>query len=151
MYRKIVVPLDGAKKSELSLPVAQQLAESTGCELHLVVAISMNQVLFVDIDDRLPRDFEKLGEQQVHVAGVYLEKIAAPWREAGMTVFTQVIQQSAAEGVCGYAREHGADLIVMTCTGKSNWARWIGGSTSDGILRQAPCSVMAVRPPHTPG
>lgn len=151
MYRNIVVPLDGSKKGEMSLPVARQLAESTGCTLHLVVAISMDKVLFIDRDDTLPNDFEKLGNQQMDTAAAYLAELAAALKSEGVSVETHVCHQDPAKGIVSYAKQHGADLIVLTRKIKSNLQRWLGGSVTTGILRNAPCAVMVVRPEAVSG
>jgi len=34
----------------------------------------------------------------------------------------------------------------MASIGKSNWMRWISGSITEQVLRNAPCPVLVVRP-----
>ena len=147
MYRKILVPLDGSPKSEQSLPVAQQLAEPMGSEVCLLVAIDLGKVLFADRTDKLPTDFDRLGEQQMREAEKYLGEVQQRLLGSGIKVSTHVEQTDPRDAILEYARSQEADLIVMTSAGKSNWMRWISGSIADQVLRSAPCPVLVVRPP----
>lgn len=144
LYRNILVPLDGSKKSLLALPAARQLAESTGCTVHLLVALTFDKVLFVDRDDTLPHDFGRLSEQQQSMAEAFLQETAAGLQ--GVNVVTHACRQAPSQAVVAYAKEHEVDLIVMSRKQKSTLTRWLGGSTSDAVLRNAPCSVLIVRP-----
>jgi nucleotide-binding universal stress UspA family protein len=147
MYRKILVPLDGSHKSELALPVAQQLAEPMGSEVCLLVAVDLGKVLFVDRNSKLPTDFEKLGNQQLKEAQKYLHELQERLSNANLKVSIHVEQTDPRDAIVNYATEEGVDLIVMASAGKSNWMRWISGSITDQVLRSSPCPVLVVRPP----
>ena len=147
MYRKILVPLDGSPKSEQSLPVAQQLAEPMGSEVCLLVAVDLGKVLFVNRTDKLPTDFERLGEQQLAEAQKYLEEIQQRLQGSGIKVSIHVEQADPRDAIINFAKEEKVDLVVMNSAGKSNWMRWISGSIADQVLRSAPCPVLVVRPP----
>lgn len=147
MYRKILVPLDGSAKSELSLPVAQQLAEPMGSEVCLLVAVDLGKVLFVDRQSKLPTDFEKLGQQQLKEAQEYLHEVQERLAKANLKISIHVEQCDPRDAIVNYATEEGVDLIIMASAGKSNWMRWISGSIADQVLRSSPCPVLVVRPP----
>ncbi|MFN8607303.1 MAG: universal stress protein [Vulcanimicrobiota bacterium] len=147
MYRKILVPLDGSQKSELSLPVAQQLAEPMGSELCLLVAVDLGKVLFADRQSKLPTDFEKLGNQQLKEAQKYLHELQERLGGSSLKVTIHVEQSDPRDAIVNYAAAEGVDLIVMASAGKSNWMRWISGSITDQVLRSSPCPVLVVRPP----
>jgi len=149
MYKKILVPLDGSSKSELSLPVAQQLAEPMGSELCLLVAVDLGKVLFVDRHSKLPTDFEKLGNQQLKEAQKYLHEVQERLAGSNLKVSIHVEQADPRDAIVTYAGEAEVDLIVMASAGKSNWMRWISGSIADQVLRSSPCPVLVVRPPVT--
>ena len=44
------------------------------------------------------------------------------------------------------AEEHQADLIVMGTHGRTGLAHMLLGSVAEGVVRQAPCSVLTIRP-----
>ena len=147
MYKKILVPLDGSSKAALALETARKLLLSEGAELHLLVAVNLGQVLFADRQDKLPKDFERLGEQQMRQAGDYLAELQSQWAGSQLTCHTRVEQADPREAIVNYAKDHSIDLVVMTSTTRSKLLRWVTGSVADQVLRSAPCPVYIVRPP----
>ncbi|MHB8086511.1 MAG: universal stress protein, partial [Dehalococcoidia bacterium] len=55
---------------------------------------------------------------------------------------------NAAGEVLRYASEKAADMIVIATHGLSGWRRFISGSTTEQIVRQASCPVLTIRKPH---
>ena len=51
----------------------------------------------------------------------------------------------AADEIVRYAREHGADLIVIGTHGQSEVKDLFMGNVAESVLRRAPCPVLAVR------
>ncbi len=47
--------------------------------------------------------------------------------------------------IIAYAREHDVDLIVMGTHGRGAIAHMLLGSTTEKVVRKAPCAVMTVR------
>jgi nucleotide-binding universal stress UspA family protein len=146
MYKKILVPLDGSPKAALALEAARQLLEPEHSELHLLVAVNLGQVLFADRQDKLPKDFERLGEQQMHEAGAYLTELQGQLASPQITCHTRVEQADPREAIVNYCKDHGIELVVMTSFSKSKLERWVTGSVADQVLRASPCPVMIVRP-----
>jgi len=147
MYRRILVPLDGSKKSEQALPLACQLALAEGAEVVLLVAIHLGQVLFVERQDRLPTNFEQLSQQQHEEAGLYLSEHRKELEQRGLKVEVVLCSGDPRDSILEESRQRQVDLIVMTSAGKGNWMRWLSGSIADQVLRSAPCPVLVVRPP----
>jgi nucleotide-binding universal stress UspA family protein len=57
-----------------------------------------------------------------------------------------VEHESHAHGLGAFARQIGADLVVLGKRGKTNLRDIFLGSTAERVLRDAPCSILAVRP-----
>ncbi len=58
----------------------------------------------------------------------------------------------AAAGICTYARDHRADLIVIATHGRGGVKRFLIGSVAERVVHGAPCDVLAVRSrPQTKG
>lgn len=55
--------------------------------------------------------------------------------------------QKHGRGINEFARERDADLLVLGTQGRFNLRYMLLGSTAEYLLRQQPCSVLAVRPP----
>ncbi len=50
--------------------------------------------------------------------------------------------------VCEVAEDLKASVIVMATHGRSGLSHLVLGSTTENILRKAPCPVLVVRPPE---
>ncbi len=47
--------------------------------------------------------------------------------------------------ICEYAKEWGADLIILGRRGYTGWSEFLLGSVSNSVLHHAPCSVLVVQ------
>jgi nucleotide-binding universal stress UspA family protein len=45
-----------------------------------------------------------------------------------------------------YAKEYGIDMIILGVRGHTLWDKLMVGSTTDRVIREAPCPVLAVPP-----
>ena len=61
-------------------------------------------------------------------------------------VVSSVLVGRPAEEICQYAKEVDADMIVIGARGHSQLAQLLIGSTTEGVVRQAQCAVLTVRP-----
>lgn len=52
-----------------------------------------------------------------------------------------------AEVIIGYAKRHGIDLIILGSHGANNISRLLVGSTTEMVMRQAPCQVLVLKSP----
>ena len=52
---------------------------------------------------------------------------------------------SVADGICRFARENGAHILVIATNGRTGVRRWLLGSVAERVLQMAPCSVLVVR------
>ncbi len=44
-----------------------------------------------------------------------------------------------------YAKEQKVDMIVLAIRGHTLWEKLLVGSTTDRVIRHAPCPVLAIR------
>jgi universal stress protein A len=73
-----------------------------------------------------------------------IEEFLGPARKAGLDVHVSARRGDSAEQIVQEARRREADGIVMGPHGRSRAKRWALGSVLDGVLRKAPCPVLAV-------
>jgi nucleotide-binding universal stress UspA family protein len=143
MYKNILVPLDGSKLAEQAIPYATELCKgSTEVTLFQVVHLPLNLAApDVSIATPLPDPQELIEE-----ALAYLEELAKPLREEGVTIKTDAIERDVvADAIVAYAREHDIDLIVMTTHGRSGLSRLVFGSVAESVVRHTPCPVLLIR------
>ena len=70
------------------------------------------------------------------------------WRElleaAGVATTALLIEGPAAEKIAGEAEKLGCGLIIVGAHNRGLLGRWLHGSTSRELLRDAPCPVLVV-------
>ncbi len=139
---KILVPLDGSTTAEAAVPLALQLArdENVGLVLLMVTNVHPEPEPAPCEPDLAPvRDAQLyLETARRHLAADYRDVSTAVWRGAPGAAIV------AAAGQCA------ADRIVMTTHGRAGRERDIFGSVADAVLRNAPMSVVVVRPRREP-
>jgi nucleotide-binding universal stress UspA family protein len=69
---------------------------------------------------------------------------------SGHEVFSEVHVGFPKKAVPQYAKEWGADLVMVGSHGRSTLTRFLLGSVAQAVLRTSPCSVEIVRPGPVP-
>jgi nucleotide-binding universal stress UspA family protein len=75
----------------------------------------------------------------------YLRSSAVGLPESDVQVVMEVGTGDPTEAIIDYAESHNADLIVMGTSGRGKLDKLIFGSTSEGVVRKAPCPVLLIR------
>ncbi len=148
MFPKILVPLDGSELAERALPLAVKLAAQGGSRLILlrVPVFDLPESLLPPVVERQDARWrEYTPEDAVHAATAYLERIAARLTEQGSQVETRVVEGDPAGIILDLAEMEQISLIVMSPRGITGLARWVFGSVTERVLRQAPCPVLVSR------
>jgi nucleotide-binding universal stress UspA family protein len=137
MFRHILVAYDGSPQSLSAFDYALGIAAAFGSELRVAAVV------------RLPEPATRLElhavieEGQEHFRGDF-ERLAARAGERGLALKTEVREGHPADQLLRAAEEQVTDLIVMGRRGRSAVGRWLLGSTSERVLRDAPCPVLVV-------
>ncbi len=152
MFTQILVALDGSELAEKALPVAGNLAESSGGTIHLIQAVSRQPEfeaahggeaspqlaeLSQDLARRLIETRQTSGQE-------YLDRVAAELSNAGLKVETAIQEGAADEQIISYSREHGIDLIVISTHGYGGVKRLLLGSVTDRVIRSCEVPVLVV-------
>jgi nucleotide-binding universal stress UspA family protein len=81
--------------------------------------------------------------------GAALEALVAGAAPHGVSVTPKVVEGRVITELLARARSWPAELIVMGTHGRGGFERWVLGSVTEKVLRQAPCPVLTVPPPAT--
>jgi nucleotide-binding universal stress UspA family protein len=73
------------------------------------------------------------------------EALSGALREVGLQAAEMIAEGPPAGSIVQAAAELPADLVVIGTHGRTGLARVLLGSVAEGVLRRAPCSVLAVR------
>ncbi len=142
MYKKILVPLDGSELAKTALDEAEKLAKTFNAEIVLFQVVPFMPIygspelvtpLIVD-------------EKQKEVVEKYLASLAEELKKGGFKATTMVrTGQQVAGEIIDFAKEVGADLIVMSTHGRSGISRWVLGSIAHKVLIRAETPILLLR------
>ncbi len=140
MFKRLLVPLDGSKLSEVALMVASHLAQTLGASVMLLHIIERDAPKEVHSNPHL---------QEADQAKEYLEQIARKAFPPGVPVEVHVHAvgvKDVAQSIADHAEELEPDLIVM-CTHGSGGARdWIFGSIAQQVVSIWKTPVLLIPP-----
>lgn len=145
LLRAIVVPLDGSPFGLQALPVALSLAQRAHATLYLV-HVQTPPVPLVDLPGAPTFDVA-LAAERAGVTEESLQELAGRIRARWQLEVKVAIRIGwTGETIAAYAREVGADMIVLTTHGRGGVSRFWLGSVADELLGIANAPVLAVRP-----
>jgi nucleotide-binding universal stress UspA family protein len=145
VLRAIVVPLDGSPFALQALPAALGLAVRANAALHLV-HVQTPPVPLVDLPGAPMFEVALAAERAAETERILHElagRIRARWK---LEIAVAIRPGRAGETIAAYARETGADMIVLATHGRGGVSRFWLGSVADELLRIADVPVLAVRP-----
>jgi nucleotide-binding universal stress UspA family protein len=153
MFNRILVCLDGSQLAEQILPYATEEALRFKSRVVLLQVVSISTTLVTPGIPGAPSvpvhgevTLENIRREEDE-ARSYLEKMAKPLREKGLTVKTEVLPgPPVGDAIVSYARGNKIDLIAISTHGHSGLREAVFGSTADHVLRESGLPVLLVRP-----
>lgn len=141
--KSLLVPTDFSENASQALGLAKEVARGTQATLYLLHIVepvvypadwSYAQVGFADIEQELQENAEK-----------ELEQLKQKLTNEGFKVEVSVRRGRASDEICNYAAENGISIISIGTHGRSGLEHFLFGSTTERVLRKAPCPVLSVR------
>ena len=142
---KILIPTDLSDLSRKGLDYGTMMARKFEATVILGYVV---QDTAPPIMGTLPGDYLMLMDRHAEIARQKLEVVAEELRTTGIAVETDVRPGIPSLLLREMAEAHGVDLIVISSHGHGFINRTILGSTTDRLLRQAPCPIMVVTDPR---
>ncbi len=142
--RSVMVPLDGSPLAEQALPWAIAIARKARARLRLAMvhrlALLSPLADTVGLYTKVELAVRKSQRDYLHdTAG----RVKA---EAAIQVATAILEGEPAPALAGYAKETGADLVVMTTHGRGRLERAWLGSVTDELMRTLGVPMPVIRP-----
>jgi nucleotide-binding universal stress UspA family protein len=151
--QKLMVTLDGDPEHEQGLTFAAALAAPLAASLHLMSVVETYNSLKGEraaAGRLLPgaaRAMLDIGEE---CTAEYLEGLAAPLRQQGLSVSTEVCRGDPVQTILQVGRDGGMDLIILGTHGKAGWQAFWAGSVAARVITQIQLPVLLV-PAHKAG
>lgn len=136
----LLVPLDGSRLAEATLPAATTVAERLGARVTLLHVLERDAPA------------TRHGERHLTDAGeaeAYLNGVASRFADASVPVNGHVHpnrEDDVAASIAAHAAEFQADLIVICTHGQGGPREWLSGSLAQQVVRRAAMPLLLVRP-----
>lgn len=141
--RRVLVPTDFSDTSNVALRWAVALVEACRGSLHVLhvlETIAGAEPLTLEIDKRAPL------ERAIEVkAWEELNKLFSEQEQTRLRVELAVEWGLPVEEILRYAKAHDVDLIAMGAHGRRGVGDVLLGTVAEGVVRDAPASVLTVR------
>lgn len=147
-YQGILIAIDGSESSENALNKAIKIAERNHAELIIAHVFDVNSYALGMIDTAGINTLDATGiDADKEKMKKLLEEYKLKAKEHGIEKVQAIMAQGTpkitlAEGI---PKDYQVDLIVVGQTGMNAVERWMMGSVSEYIIRNAPCDVLVVR------
>lgn len=143
-FSRILVPLDGSKRSEFALPPATTLAHSHNAELILAHVVKMPEM--PRWEQLTQEDMElvnRLVERNREEIGKHFETVLPRLPVEALTLVET--SDDAALRIHELVREQKADLVVLSAHGYSGKSRWTFGSIAHTFITYGTTPLLLVQ------
>lgn len=139
----VLAPLDLSEHGGAALPHALDLAARFDARLDVLYVFDNVDLpgIYGDIANPVPEVFP---EVKAKAADALREAVAAAGGEAGLHVAYHVRRGEPAEVIAEFAEECGSDYVALATHGRSGLSEALIGSTTEQVMRAAPCPVFVV-------
>jgi nucleotide-binding universal stress UspA family protein len=138
-FRTVVVATDLSPTSEAATTAALDLASNLGARLLAVSVVDPGAL-------RLPGGRYLARVDQVRAERErFAQELVARGRSMGVAVDFLVWEGDPGEAIIDAAQAEHADMIVVGSHGRGTVGRFLIGSVSDHVVRNASCPVLVVR------
>ncbi len=143
MYTKILVALDGTEFSESILAQVEELAGKGDAEIMLFTVLPHPQMhiengrVFATVDQEMER--VKVEAER------YLGQLEQRFCDKGIRTTRATSFGDPAREIADFARRNQVDLIAMATHGRQGLDRFLHGSVSEAVLRQASTPMLVLK------
>ncbi|HLV97395.1 MAG TPA: universal stress protein [Ktedonobacterales bacterium] len=137
MLKRILVPLDGSPFAEAALAPATALAKRFNAGLLLVRTILVH--VFPGVDPG-PGQLEAF-----HEAELYIDGVARPIKEKGISVRTAIPYDAPAIGIADQAEFRQVDLVIMSTHARAWPETLLHPSVTMGVLEHTAAPILALK------
>lgn len=144
LIKRILVPTDFSDSARQALDWASTLAREFKAEILLLHVVENLTVGYAS--DLFPVPMAEVYEEISGYARTELAKLAQELRTGGVAVTERLAQGTPSAEIIRIAKEEPVDLIVVGSHGKGLLDHALFGSTTERVVRKAPCPVLTCRP-----
>jgi len=139
MYRKILVANDGSPGALKALAGAIETAKRDGAALHMITVEEL---------PRFPASIDEVEEEKTeanHRVAPVIEAARAQAQAAGIALETHLLPGHPVHTIVALISEEHFELLVVGFMGHTRLYEQIIGSTTERLVRLAPCAVLVAK------
>lgn len=145
-FRSALVGIDFSEQSERALFAALHLARLERCPLHAVHVFAPPPLHYQaptpQASPTYQRQFQAALKERLEALVAKLKK-----QVGDVEVTCELFEHTShGQGLIDYAAQKQIDVVVLGTLGRSNLKTLFLGSTAERVVRETPCSVLAVPP-----
>lgn len=137
LYENVLLPTDGSEGAELAIEWGTTIAEVFDATVHTLYSVDTSRFGGVEGMAEIHDALEQTGREA-------LATVQERARAADISVTGNIASGPAARTILAYCEEHDIDLIVMGTHGRSGLRRYLTGSVTETIVRNASVPVCCV-------
>jgi nucleotide-binding universal stress UspA family protein len=137
MYDRILLPTDGSDAAENAASHAIDIARRYDASIHTVYVVDTSLGVSLNTGEPLRSKLEQEGDAAI-------SRIEELVTEAGVDVTGEKRAGNPHEAILEAARDEDVDLIVMGTHGRTGLDRYLLGSVTERVVRQAEVPVLTV-------
>jgi nucleotide-binding universal stress UspA family protein len=142
-YHRILVATDGSDDAARAADHAIAVAKAFGASLTIVSVVD----IYLFIDPQVSAYTVDLVDKERAFLRQTVDALAAKAKQAGVAnVETKLLEGYPRTALIDAIEQFKADLAVVGSHGRNAIQRILIGSTSEHLIRHAPCPVLVVRP-----
>jgi len=141
--KSILCPIDFSEFSAAAYQHALSLAEYYKATIVALHVVEVWKYPFADYGAQ-EADYAKFSRALDEGGGARLRQFVKEYRAGGIEPQLAVHQGNAASCILSFAQEQRTEVVVMGTHGRRGFDRLMLGSTTDRVVRRAPCPVLVV-------
>jgi nucleotide-binding universal stress UspA family protein len=141
--KKVLVPTDFSESARHAVTYGISFAREYSAELILLHVVENLTVGYAS--DLFPVPMAEVFQEISGYAKAELAKLGSEARAKGVDVEEQVVQGKPSAEIMRFAADNDVDMIVLGTHGKGMLDQALFGSTTERVVRRAPCPVLTVR------
>jgi nucleotide-binding universal stress UspA family protein len=140
--KKVLVPTDFSDSARHAFTYGVSFAREYRAELVLLHVVENLTVGYAS--DLFPVPMAEVFQEISGYARTELAKLAEEAKQKGVAVGEVVAQGKPSAEIIRYAADNAVDMIVLGTHGKGMLDQALFGSTTERVVRRAPCPVLTV-------
>lgn len=128
---KILIPVDGSKRSLEAIEYAQSIISAEGAEFHLINVTEMNYI----VQEDLQKELFKVSDKILQDAAQSVKKHKVVKKSVVGVPYKEIVD---------YAEVNNIDLIVITRMGISGLQRYVIGSVTSKVVSHSHIPVLVI-------